>query len=59
MCTSSGVTVVRTDVTPNVTPPPTKQVPNASNGLTVTWTLVGGPDVVYHVTVYFTSRAIR
>ncbi len=53
--TTYGVRVVRTDVTPNVTPPPTMQVPNAMNALTCSWyPLVGGPDVVYHVTIKFT-----
>lgn len=52
--TSAGVTVVRTDVTPKVTPPPAKQIPNTTNGLSVTWSnLIGGPDVIYRVTVYF------
>jgi prepilin-type N-terminal cleavage/methylation domain-containing protein len=52
--TSQGVTVVRTDVTPNTTMTPTKQIPNAANGMHVTWTnLVGGPDVFYKITVYF------
>ena len=49
-----GVRVVRTDVTPNVTPPPTMQVPNATNALTCSWyPLVGGPDVVYRITIKF------
>ncbi|HEY5471664.1 MAG TPA: prepilin-type N-terminal cleavage/methylation domain-containing protein [Candidatus Limnocylindrales bacterium] len=52
--TSKGVTVVRTDVTPTVVQSPAKQIPNATNGLTVTWTgLVGGPDATYKVTVYY------
>ena len=52
--TTQGVTVVRTDITPNVTLTPAKQIPNTANGLHVTWTnLVGGPDVMYKVTVYF------
>jgi prepilin-type N-terminal cleavage/methylation domain-containing protein len=52
--TSAGVTVVRTDVTPKVTQTPAKQIPNTTNGLTVTWSnLIGGPNVVYRVTVYF------
>ena len=51
---TAGVKVVRTDVTPNVTPPPTMQVPKASNALTCSWTsLIGGPDVVYRVTIKF------
>jgi prepilin-type N-terminal cleavage/methylation domain-containing protein len=50
-----GVTVVRTDITPNVAMSPAMQVPNATNGKTVSWTgLVGGPDVTYLVTVTFT-----
>jgi Tfp pilus assembly protein PilV len=51
--TSNGVTVVRTDVTPNIVQSP-KQIPNLSNGLSVYWTgLVGGPSVKYKITVYF------
>ena len=51
---TAGVRVVRTDVTPNVTPPPTVQVPDTTNALTVSWTgLIGGPNVVYRVTIKF------
>ena len=50
--TTYGVRVVRTDIVPNVVPPPTMQVPNATNGLTCSWNLlVGGPDVIYRVTI--------
>jgi prepilin-type N-terminal cleavage/methylation domain-containing protein len=49
-----GVRVVRTDITPNVALSPTMQVPKASNALTVSWTgLIGGPDVVYRITIKF------
>ena len=52
---TKGVTVVRTDSGYNQTQSPAKQVPDATNGLTVSWTgLVGGPDVTYLVTVTFT-----
>jgi Tfp pilus assembly protein PilV len=52
--TNSGVTLVRTDVTPNQAQSPAKQYPNDANGRSVTWTgLVGGPNVTYRVTVYF------
>jgi len=52
--TSAGVTVVRIDGGRHEVQVPVKQIPNNTNGLTVTWTpLVGGPDVVYRVTVYF------
>jgi len=50
-----GVRVVRIDVTPNIIPPPPQQIPDATNALTCSWfPLVGGPDVVYRVTVKFT-----
>ena len=50
--TSKGVKVVRTDVTPNVTEPPSKQVPSAASP-TVSWSgLPGGPSVQYVVTCY-------
>jgi prepilin-type N-terminal cleavage/methylation domain-containing protein len=53
-CTSAGVTVTRTDVTPNVLQVPNVQIPTGANGLQVAWTgLVGGPNVVYHVVVNF------
>jgi prepilin-type N-terminal cleavage/methylation domain-containing protein len=52
--TTYGVRVVRTDVTPNVSVLPTMQVPNATNALTCSWyPLVGGPDVVYRITIKF------
>jgi prepilin-type N-terminal cleavage/methylation domain-containing protein len=52
--TTYGVRVVRIDVTPNIIPPPTKQIPNATNALTCSWyPLVGGPDVVYRITIKF------
>ena len=45
----------RIDVTPNVTLSPAKQVPNMTNALTVSWTgLIGGPNVVYRITIKFT-----
>jgi prepilin-type N-terminal cleavage/methylation domain-containing protein len=51
---TKGVTVVRTDITPNEPMSPAKQVPDATNGKTVSWTgLVGGPNVTYLVTVTF------
>lgn len=50
-----GVRVVRIDVTPNIIPPPTMQIPDATNALTCSWApLVGGPDVVYRITIKFT-----
>jgi hypothetical protein len=53
--TTYGVRVVRIDCTPNVALIPTKQVPNATNALTCSWSpLVGGPNVVYRVTIKFT-----
>jgi prepilin-type N-terminal cleavage/methylation domain-containing protein len=49
-----GVRVTRIDVTPNTVPPPTMQVPTVTNALTVSWTgLIGGPDVIYRVTIKF------
>jgi prepilin-type N-terminal cleavage/methylation domain-containing protein len=52
---TAGVSVKRIDVTPNVTLSPAKQVPNMTNALTVSWTgLIGGPNVVYRVTIKFT-----
>ncbi len=53
--TSNGVKVVRTDVTPAWTAPPTKQVPNAGQQI-LTWSnLPGGPDITYVVTCYTTN----
>jgi len=50
--TSSGVKVVRTDVTPNATMAPAKQVPSSSSQ-TLSWTGVpGGPTIQYIVTCY-------
>jgi prepilin-type N-terminal cleavage/methylation domain-containing protein len=52
---TKGVSVVRTDITPNVTILPAIQVPDATNGKTVSWTgLVGGSQITYLVTVTFT-----
>jgi prepilin-type N-terminal cleavage/methylation domain-containing protein len=50
-----GVRVVRTDITPNVGLSPLMQVPNSTNGLTCSWTgLVGGPNVIYRITIKYT-----
>ena len=52
---SYGVRVVRTDISPNTIPPPTMQIPDATSGLTCSWTnLIGGPDVHYLITIKFT-----
>lgn len=51
---TQGVKVVRTDSGYNLTMNPAFQVPDATNGLTCSWVgLVGGPDVMYTVTVTF------
>jgi type II secretory pathway pseudopilin PulG len=47
-----GVKVVRIDNGYNQTQTPAKQVPNASNALSVSWyPLIGGPNVVYRITL--------
>jgi prepilin-type N-terminal cleavage/methylation domain-containing protein len=52
--TSAGVTVVRTDGGRHDVMTPSPQIPNMTNGLTRSWTgLVGGPSVVYRLTVNF------
>jgi type II secretory pathway pseudopilin PulG len=57
--TSNGVKVVRTDVTPNTTMPPAKQVPDASHQ-TLYWTgLPGGPNITYVVWCYTTHGTFQ
>jgi prepilin-type N-terminal cleavage/methylation domain-containing protein len=50
-----GVRVVRIDNGYNQTQTPSPQFPNATNALSVSWSpLIGGPNVVYRITIKFT-----
>jgi hypothetical protein len=53
--TTAGVTVVRNDVTPNVTEPPSPQIPTVATP--VSWTaLPGGPTITYLVTCNYKKQ---
>ena len=50
-----GVRVVRIDNGYNQTQSPSPQIPDSTNALSVSWSpLIGGPNVVYRVTIKFT-----
>ncbi len=52
---TSGVKVVRIDNGYNQTQLPSPQIPDSTNALSVSWSpLIGGPNVVYRVTIKFT-----
>ena len=52
---TSGVKVVRIDNGYNQTQSPSPQIPDSTNALSVSWSgLIGGPNVVYRVTIKFT-----